>query len=183
MRLKTFVKVSGISNLSDARYCAGMGVDLLGFGAVDGRENYIPATKYQEIRGWVTGPRIVAEIYGLAGPQEIDSILEQYKPDFLELGLKELSMFTHLPVPVILAMNGEEMPPTLSIEPAYIISDSVISARSPILISVESRQKAEEMIENPAVHGIVLKGGAEIKPGLKDYEVLNEVLELLETFD
>ena len=29
--LKTQVKVSSITNLSDARYCAGMGVDLLGF--------------------------------------------------------------------------------------------------------------------------------------------------------
>ena len=29
MPLKTFVKVGNITNLSDARYCAGMGVDML----------------------------------------------------------------------------------------------------------------------------------------------------------
>jgi phosphoribosylanthranilate isomerase len=31
MALKCFVKVGNVTNLSDARYCAGMGVDLLGF--------------------------------------------------------------------------------------------------------------------------------------------------------
>ena len=29
--LKTLIKVSNINNLSDARYCAGMGVEMLGF--------------------------------------------------------------------------------------------------------------------------------------------------------
>ncbi len=31
MALKTIVKVGNITNLSDARYCAVMGVDMLGF--------------------------------------------------------------------------------------------------------------------------------------------------------
>jgi len=39
------------------------------------------------------------------------------------------------------------------------------------------------LLENPAVKGIALEGGAEVKPGLKNYEVINEVLELLETED
>jgi phosphoribosylanthranilate isomerase len=38
MPLKTFVKVGCITNLSDARYCAGMGVDMLGFRAVEVRK-------------------------------------------------------------------------------------------------------------------------------------------------
>lgn len=35
MALKTFVKISGVNNLSDARYCAGMGVNQLGFNIED----------------------------------------------------------------------------------------------------------------------------------------------------
>ena len=42
--LKTLVKVSGIENLSDARYCAGMGVEFLGFPLAQ-----IPFEKFQEI--------------------------------------------------------------------------------------------------------------------------------------
>ena len=31
MGLRTSVIVNGVNNLSDARYCAGMGVDVIGF--------------------------------------------------------------------------------------------------------------------------------------------------------
>jgi len=55
--LKTKVKVSKVTNLSEARYCAGMGVDFLSFpvSSVD------PKT-YQEITGWVAGPLFGVEI-------------------------------------------------------------------------------------------------------------------------
>ena len=65
MPLKTFVKVGCITNLSDARYCAGMGVDMLGFRAVESQENYIKPSQFQEIRGWIAGPLVVAEVYGV----------------------------------------------------------------------------------------------------------------------
>ena len=48
MPLKTIVKVGSITNLSDARYCAGMGVEMLGFNVVAGHESFIDAKKYQE---------------------------------------------------------------------------------------------------------------------------------------
>ena len=41
MSLQTFVKVGEITNLSDARYCAGMGVDLLGFNVVENTPGYV----------------------------------------------------------------------------------------------------------------------------------------------
>ncbi|MFM1835376.1 MAG: hypothetical protein RJA04_63, partial [Bacteroidota bacterium] len=48
--LKTLVKVSAITNLSDARYCAGMGVDLLGFPL-----GKISIDQFTEIRNWLAG--------------------------------------------------------------------------------------------------------------------------------
>ena len=44
--LKTIVKVSEVNNLSDARYCAGMGVEYIGFSM-----DNVPFEKYKEMRG------------------------------------------------------------------------------------------------------------------------------------
>ena len=48
MALKTFVKISGVNNLSDARYCAGMGVNQLGFNIEDKHPNYTDPQSFKE---------------------------------------------------------------------------------------------------------------------------------------
>ena len=53
MALKTFVKVSGINNLSDARYCSGMEVNQLGFSIEPSSPNYTDPEKFKEIKGWL----------------------------------------------------------------------------------------------------------------------------------
>ncbi len=183
MALKTFVKVGSISNLSDARYCAGMGVDMLGFRVIAGQKDFIEDSQYQQIRGWITGPHIVAEVYGIKNPDELTIILDNYKPDYLEMGLRELLLFNSLPIPLILSVNEIDSVDKLSVIPDYLISKNPFSSSIPLLVSVQSKANVSALLENPAVKGIALEGSAETKPGLKDYEVINEVLELLETED
>ena len=43
MGLKTLVKVSEVNNLSDARYCAGMGVEMIGFSLDENHPKFIEA--------------------------------------------------------------------------------------------------------------------------------------------
>jgi phosphoribosylanthranilate isomerase len=88
MPLKTLVKVGCITNLSDARYCAGMGVDLLGFRVIAGSEHHIDHTLFQQIRGWLSGPKIVAECYGISEKTNITEIISQFAPDYIELNLQ-----------------------------------------------------------------------------------------------
>jgi len=180
MPLKTLVKVGSITNLTDARYCAGMEVDMLGFRAVPGQENYIHPAQFQEIRGWINGPRIVGEIYGLINPAELDAILENYKPDYLEMGVSELSQFSTLPLPVLLAVEDPNVVAKIAIRPDYLIGKTVFKSAIPLLVEVHSADVVPSLLENKDVSGIALKGGIEQKPGLKDFEVLNDVLELLE---
>lgn len=182
MPLKTLVKVGNITNLSDARYCAGMGVDFLGFQVISGQENYLPSKKYQEIRGWVTGPQAVAEIYGLKNLAELDAILEDYKPDYLEMGISELNLFTSSPLPIILSLN-EVTADGFKVNPSYLLLKKLTKTQYsvPILLDVESITEMESALANPVISGIALSGSAEIKPGLKDYELLAEILEQLET--
>jgi phosphoribosylanthranilate isomerase len=182
MPLKTFVKVGCITNLSDARYCAGMGVDMLGFSTVEGQENYIPPAQFQEIRGWISGPLIVAEAYGLSNPGDLAAILENYKPDYIELGLQELSLFTTLPLPLVLSVQQNDILEGLSVQPTYLLSKNPFKSSIPLLIEVQSKEDVTGLLDT-GVKGIVLKGGAELKPGLKNFEVMHDVLELLETED
>ena len=53
MSLKTLVKVGGVTNLSDARYCAGMGVAILGFCPEPSRPDYVDLDKFKEITNWI----------------------------------------------------------------------------------------------------------------------------------
>ena len=61
MALKTKVKINRITNLTDARYCSGMYVDILGFSFEEGTPNYISPTQFQEITGWLAGIDFAAE--------------------------------------------------------------------------------------------------------------------------
>jgi len=180
MPLKAFVKVGSITNLSDARYCAGMTVDLLGFRAVEGQENYIKSSLFQEIRGWISGPLVVAEVYGLTHSDQLAPILENYKPDYLEMGVKELRLFNNLPLPLILAIGEGEANKTFSVEPAYLLSASPLKTSTPLLVNVQSKDELDSLLADPNVKGIVLKGGNEVRPGLKEFELMNDVLEALE---
>ena len=62
MALKTIVKVGSITNLSDARYCAGMGVEMLGFAFDPSHGYYLQAIQFNEIIKWVSGVTIVGEL-------------------------------------------------------------------------------------------------------------------------
>jgi phosphoribosylanthranilate isomerase len=182
MPLKTLVKISGVTNLSDARYCAGMGVDMLGFSVIEGHKNYIPPQQFQQIRGWVTGPLVVAELAGIRSQSDLGKILDNYRPDMLELGVDELALIPSPPLPYILKVKTGETIVHLVSQPAYLLSPAQkdLPNRSPLLLEVHSQQDVREALSNPSVNGIALNGSPELKPGLKDYSDLAEILEHLE---
>lgn len=84
MALSTIVKISNVTNLSDARYCAGMGVDLLGFSMDERSAQYVAPEKFKEIRSWVAGLHIVGETSS-TDPLEIERLLALYQPDVLQI--------------------------------------------------------------------------------------------------
>lgn len=182
MLLKTLVKIGCITNLSDARYCAGMGVDMLGFRVIGGQANYLPPKQFQEIRGWVSGPLVVAELSGIKSPEELDAIIEDYKPDYLEMGLAEVGLFSKLPLPLILSIQGDEYVQDLQLKPLYLLLKQLKgdSYSYPLLLEVQSNDDVLRALQDPNVKGIAMSGSSEIRPGLKDYTLLAEILEQLE---
>ncbi len=187
MALKTLVKVGSITNLSDARYCAGMGVDFLGFRVVPDQANVMAPKTFQEIRGWITGPQIVAELYGVRDRQQLESILVEFQPDFLEFSLEEWEFLAPAPpLPFLLSIKPSDELPANMPKPAYLIvnapddSFSRFLPQHEILAAVASKIKLDESLTLTGVVGVCLTGGYEIRPGLKAEDELPEILEALE---
>ena len=189
MPLKTLIKVGSLTNLSDARYCAGMDVQMLGFQAVPDLPRHLPAAKFQEIRGWVTGPKIVAEVHGVQSQSQLELIIETYRPDYLELGLNEVQFMGTATVPVILALRPDEfwdeaIKANMSLQSlvAYALVDIADARELPVpkIVHVASFDEALIVLEKSAASGMALLGSDELSPGLKSYDTLAPILEMLE---
>jgi phosphoribosylanthranilate isomerase len=192
MALKTSVKVGRISNLSDARYCSGMGVHWLGFRVHENDPDYINPELFQEIRGWFSGPGVIAEIYGITSEEVLKKAEGNYQPDYLELSLKEISLIPSSSLPVLLAINGDEVATVeklshdiqsrikfLIVPDTLLPNDFVELSKSySLLLKISDRFKIEFL--SLPISGIAMEGSAEDKPGIKDYALLADVLEALE---
>lgn len=192
MALRTSVKVGCISNLSDARYCAGMGVELLGFRTVEGQDHYVNPTQYQEIRGWFSGPKIVAELYGITTVDQLESVLRDYQPDLLELSIHDLTKLDRLPIDTILSTTYSEYQihkQTVSNHKdqiAYLLlpDDTSVEQLTELagefgILLQQTDSFSVNLLDLP-IQGIALEGSLEEKPGLKSYEQLANVLEMLD---
>jgi phosphoribosylanthranilate isomerase len=189
MPLKTLVKVGSLTNLSDARYCAGMDVQMLGFQAVPELPRHISAMKFQEIRGWISGPKIVAEAHGVQSKAQLMAIIESYRPDYLELGTAELHFIDNPELPVILKLQpGEswnELTDSLHSAKkavAYALVEPHDDQHLPVpkIVVISSLDEAQKLLAKADANGIALQGSDEFSPGLKSYDTLAPILELLE---
>lgn len=205
MNLKTFVKVGSITNLSDARFCAGFGVDLLGFDFNPSSDNYISIEQANEIMGWVAGPTFVAE-FGDMGLEEIVKLQEENKFPLIQVNtLEAASALQAKGYDVILhiAVTSRQELEELSLAQVHgsKLKHIIVDCTAPQLIpdiekilttdSLTSLIKAydvelsqlDHIIQVQPFSGIELKGSQEEKPGFKEYDELADILEALEAED
>jgi phosphoribosylanthranilate isomerase len=168
-----------------------MGVDMLGFRVIAGTEHFISPLLFQEIRGWIAGPRIVAEIQGLTDVASLAAIVESYRPDYFELSLQEYrSLHNHLTLPCLVSVSPADLPSLATVPHksiAYFIPDSPdlpehIGLDIPMLQKVDSKTAALHALDDPRISGVVLNGTPELRPGFKEYDTLADVLEQLDEY-
>tara|TARA_B100000963_G_scaffold193303_1_gene168246 strand:- start:14 stop:619 length:606 start_codon:yes stop_codon:yes gene_type:complete len=90
MKSKKFVKIRGVNNLSDARYCSGMMVNVIGFNLDTNRKDGISIESFKAITKWIQGPQIAGEfddmeldlIHNYLTRIELD-VIETSNPSFL----------------------------------------------------------------------------------------------------
>lgn len=205
MALNTFVKVSGISNLSDARYCAGMGVNVLGFSLEKENPYYCDPEKYVAITEWLAGVKFAAE-FDQYTSQEIEKTLIDYpRIDYLQVSQPQHVALQHREYPLIVRLDahqyGEDivaladtMRDCRDRATYFLVENSAPSRRVDLLNDLLHLAKqypillgfglnpddVATLLKEHKLAGIALRGGEEIRPGYKNFDELADILEAVE---
>lgn len=208
--LKTKIKASSITNLTDARYFAAREVEWLGFPVGNG----ISMLEAKAIAEWVDGVRIVCELE-FPQAEELQSVEEQWHPDAIQVG-----MFTPLPVlaalpgtrfikevVVVESMSFGELAAhfhayspfceifLLNFSKSGLTWDDLLAGRPFAIGELKGllerfdtllelglpADQADQLLEFLRPLGLSLTGGSEEKTGFKSFDELDEVLDALET--
>jgi phosphoribosylanthranilate isomerase len=205
MGLKLAVKVSDISNLSNARYCAGMGVEYLGFNLNETSSSYINPTQFQDITYWVAGVCYVGEFAANTDVADIKLASQNYQLDFIQVEnidiLEELSELDNslifklwiedqqslevfeTKISAILPFTKKIIVASGKTELFQSIDQKVASIRDDvewIKAYGISTSNIQDIVNNNQFSGIELVGADEERPGFNDYGDLMDILEALE---
>lgn len=206
MALKTFVKVSGVNNLSDARYCAGMYVNWIGFNLEENNPNYLSPQKFTEITEWLSGVEYVAEFEN-SHPDLILKTIKNYNIHCIQITEKaHLQMLVNTDYTLVLKQllrDNDDVLHLIAIAPSLLENDVILLLESDLPLTPElagsiqhlaqqtpvllgfgfGADTIDAVLEKTQVKGISLQGSDEIKPGLKDFDELADILEALEVED
>jgi len=204
--LSRTVKISNVTNLSDARYCAGMGVEMLGFSIDEDSPNYISPKKFEDICSWLSGVTLVAET-AQTNPESIIKALSQYPVHAVQVESSGLLNYlrAELSLPLILRISVDtydagEINSILSryegdVSHFLLESDNDaelsddwmqvlggLSNEYSLLIGfgLDNEFSVSVLTETFPSTGIALRGSDEIRPGYKDFGSMMEILEALE---
>lgn len=189
--------IRGINNLSDARYCAGMGADKLTFILDPALPGHLDAKAVKELAGWIAGVELIGEFDQLSAPEinalasdcALDAVLlrshrtayelaEIAPPVYLELPAETLAAAPA--IPTNLAGVVLELPADFSTESITTLQPLAAGHAlwlGPGLAPTLARQLATQL----PLAGLVFPSGDEVKPGLRDFDQLEAVFEALET--
>ncbi|MFN3404635.1 MAG: hypothetical protein ACK40G_11105 [Cytophagaceae bacterium] len=205
MALRTLVKVSEVNNLSDARYCAGMGVEMIGYSLDENHPKFIEISSLREISTWISGVKAVGEFAG-DNIYNMNYLAEQLKLEYIQLNQTLHPEFlAGLKFPIIQKLNftgnveefqylinkykgkvtyflieSENLNSVIGYE--KILRD-ICTSEKVILSFGISKENLDIILNEIKPEGIGLKGGHEIKPGFKEFDELAEILEELEIID
>lgn len=191
MLLKVKVYVGNVTNLSDARYCAGMGVDMLGFPIGTSGKTQLSIETFQEIAEWVTGPSFVFEYSDHVDQALLEKVTQLETIQYYRVSSDLLGALPPLledkPLVVDSSLEGYSKVAQFSNVKFVVVNDNLdheriatINQITPVLVPIERVSSALNDIDTLPITGIVLEGTAEEKPGQKDYGALADVLEQLE---
>lgn len=193
----TSLLIRGINNLSDARYCAGMGADKITFVLDPALPGYLDTKTVKELAGWVAGVELIGEfdqlsaheINALSAECGLDAVLlrshrsaaalaEIAPPAYLDLTWSELSTLAEQPTSALGLIL--ELPAQISPEQQSEIA--ALAARHPLWLGPGlDPERARSWATQLPLAGLTFPAGDEVKPGLRDFDQLEAVFEALET--
>jgi phosphoribosylanthranilate isomerase len=189
--------IRGINNLSDARYCAGMGADKLTFILDPALPGHLDAKAVKELAGWIAGVELIGEFDNLSTPEinalaadcaldavllrshrPADELAEIAPPVYLELPAETLAAAPA--IPSNLAGIVLELP--VDFAPDSVGSLQALAAGHALWLGPGLHpERARELATQLPLAGLSFPSGDEVKPGLRDFDQLEAVFEALET--
>lgn len=199
MGLRTFTKISNVTNLSDARYCAGMMVDVIGFNIDPTSDSFVSEEDFGEITNWVAGVSFAGEFHQ-ADVNQIKETIKKYPVDYIEidnLDIVENIGLLGKPLIIRLSVNTISELDKLNSTLSYLdeLAKIVIlkSTNTALFEQLDSQLgyyngnlklvKGYGIDTNQALEkfpGLELEATKEERPGFKDYGQIMDVLELIE---
>lgn len=177
------IYATGIQDLTVARYFAAMEVSLAGFTLTSQNLSAING-----IKAWIEGPKLVAECDLLSDLQEQEALFRHAEMDYL---LVPGTALAHCTVPAIALVNeiGEASNSSIvvyKVKPGLLPTDVdtlALSTRVNHTIYFDLEHFDPEWIRFLASFpntGIVVRTGTEDKPGLKSFDEVDTLFEMLE---
>ena len=189
--------IRGINNLSDARYCAGMGADKLTFILDPALPGHLDTKTVKELAGWIAGVELIgefdrlsaADINAIAADCALDAVLlrsprtaeelaEIAPPVYVELAADNAAIAQSLPGSLLGLVV--ELPSSVSSETLTKLGK--IASQRPLWLGPDLLpDRARDLASQLPLAGLVFQSGDEVKPGLRDFDQLEAVFEALET--
>lgn len=176
------LKFSSITNLSDARYAAGMWADFIGFNFDPSSSNYIEPSKAASIIGWISGPAIVGEF----GQQPLSWIQDfakqlnlqvvQIPADYADMSIFESGLRTIVEVHTPSAGTALEKADLLLCHSKDVYDFLTSHYQQPVIFQ-------STMLNEDATNfaGLAIKGESETAPGTRNQGDWTEYLERFAT--
>lgn len=191
MALKFPIKINNVTNLSDARYCAGMDVALLGI------SNNLPIDEFTAIVNWITGIELCLDIAD--DNNQLNDYLSVYPFQFVESSNIETLKNLNIPNKILrineldfatinsICKQNQHKVSNFNIAIKDLSFDEIIELSSQFNIiastSKYDKNQIDELLELKKLGYIGLYGGEELAPGLKSFDEIAEILEYLEIID
>lgn len=209
MPLKTFVKASSVTNLSDARYFSAYPVDWLSYQCNPISKKYVDKNTIHAFLGWVSGPKCCLEVSGLQ-QDAIERLLSEISADGLELDSsqqfnangKELTIFRRLYLSPASSFESLQQEITsLKNSTDYFILDFTLNQISladdfikalklnqlcdqySILLDATIDSKRVNSFLELGIYGLNIQSGEEQKVGLRSFDDIQDLMEELDEWE
>ncbi len=196
MPLKTKALISSVTNLSDARFATGMGVDFIGFNIDKNANDAISLTDFTAITAWLEGPIMVGETSKITSKEKALKLAEAFElshmisdsEEQIEV-FKSAGMTTFLRTEIISIGELENITTVadhIIVETAqdFSIEDfNNLDLQKPIFIANSfDAQNINDWIAQTKITGIGLRGSEQIRTGFVDLDEMADILEAIEIY-
>lgn len=200
MSLITKIKLNAVTNLSDARYCAGMGVSYIGFCLDANNINFLEPSKLNAIAQWIAGVGIIFEFDAFdEEAYQINSA--SIAPEFIQVNqCEDWNLLTSTAVPIIHRMifnnNWNELFAAANNSAAqYILidnldSESILNKSEELATLCDLKQiaisgnihkdHAVQLVNTYNLWAIAIDGGEEQRIGIKNFDDMADFFEAIE---